>query len=116
MYFNVRRAEFGSWSLVHVTGEVDLATAPQYRSALAAASRESERVAVDLTGCDLIDSVGIGVTLGGARRLREAGGEMVVVVSERVRELFGRCRVDEILDLVSSVDELAVHDPRGGAD
>ena len=61
--------------MVHVLGEIDLATAPQYRSELIAAASASTALAIDLTDCDLIDSVGLGVTVGGARRMWGAGGQ-----------------------------------------
>ena len=106
MYFHVRRGESGPWTVVHVVGEIDLATAPGYRSELLRAAAEGRSVAVDLTSCDLIDSVGIGLTLGAARRVRDGGGRFVVVAGDRTRALLVRCRVDEILDIVSAIDDL----------
>lgn len=91
---------------MHVIGEVDLATAPTYRRELISASAAATRLVVDLTGCDLIDSVGLGVTLGGARRVRADGGSFAVLVNDRIRRTFERCRLDEILDLVGDPGEL----------
>lgn len=106
MYFDARRTDREGWSVVAVVGEVDLATVPRYRSELVAAAGGSLDVAVDLTGCDLIDSVGLGVTVGAARRVRERDGSFAVVVGPRTRRAFERCRLDEILQLVDSTDEL----------
>lgn len=91
-----------------MVGEVDLATAPRYRSEIVAASAATEALAVDLSDCDLIDSVGLGVTLGAARRLWQAGGRFAVVASPSVRRTFERCRLDEILDIVATADELTL--------
>jgi anti-sigma B factor antagonist len=113
VYFHVRRGELGLWTTVHVVGEVDLATAPRYRSELIAASSGATGLAVDLTDCDLIDSVGLGVTLGAARRVRSSGGAFAVVAGDRVRGIFERCRLDEILDIVPSLEALAA--PGAGA-
>lgn len=108
MLFHVRRDEVGPWSVVRVVGEIDLATAPRYRSELnSAATRPDVRgIAVDLTSCDLIDSIGLGVTLGGARRARGVGAAFAVVASGPVRRTFERSRLDEIIDLVEAVDAL----------
>ena len=93
---------------MHVVGEVDLATAPRYRSELIAAATGATGLVVDLTGCDLIDSVGLGVTLGAARRMRSTGGAFVIVANDRLRGTFERCRLDEILDIVPDLDELTM--------
>ena len=58
--------------MVRVIGEVDLASAPSMRAALRALPADAS-VAVDLSDCSLIDSVGIGLLIGGARRVRDAG-------------------------------------------
>lgn len=125
MIFDVRVVRDDRWEVLAVIGEVDLATAPAFRGAMveaaAAAGREGRGLAVDLTGCDLIDSVGLGIVLGGLRRARAGGLPFGVVVADpRLRGLFERCRLDEILDLVpdrSSLAALAPEPPgarRGG--
>lgn len=96
---------------MHVIGEVDLATAPQFRRELIAAAADSTALALDLTDCDLIDSIGLGVTLGGARRVAEAGGEFVVVAGAAVLRTFERCRLDDILRIVPDVSLLEAAAP-----
>lgn len=93
--------------MVHVTGEIDLSTAPDYRRELLAAARGANDLVVDLADCDLVDSVGLGVTLGAARRVRERGGSFAVIVNPRIRRTFERCRLDEILQLVDGMAALA---------
>lgn len=112
MYFHVRRVVTGPLVVVRVLGEIDLATAPRFRSELLAAGVELGRVddsalrtlVVDLTDCDLIDSVGLGVTLGAARRTAEIGARFVIVANERSRRTFERCRLDELLEFAESVE------------
>jgi len=106
VYFHVRRGELGQWTVVHVVGEIDLATAPEFRRELIAAASSATALAVDLTDCDLIDSVGLGITLGAARRVRDGGGQFAVVANDRARRAFVRCRLDEILDIVSDPADL----------
>ncbi|MBK6668350.1 MAG: STAS domain-containing protein [Actinobacteria bacterium] len=69
MLFHTQRREVAGWSVVRVIGEVDLASAPSMRAALRALPAGAS-VAVDLSDCSLIDSVGIGLLIGGARRAR----------------------------------------------
>jgi anti-sigma B factor antagonist len=57
--------------VLRLEGEVDLATTPQFSSAvsLAAAARPGEPVAIDMAGVDLIDSTGLRVLLDASRSL-----------------------------------------------
>lgn len=63
-----------------VSGELDLASAPELRAAigelLGAGIRHLE---VDLDECSFLDSSGLGALLWGHHRLRAAGGDLVAV-------------------------------------
>ncbi len=64
---------------VRVTGELDCYTAPQLRSALLALVAEGTRqVTLDVGGTQFVDSTGLSVLVGGLKRLREDGGNMVL--------------------------------------
>jgi anti-anti-sigma factor len=112
VYFHVRRVVTGPLVVVRVVGEIDLATAPRFRSELVAAGVElstlddtlRRTLVVDLSDCVLIDSVGLGVTLGAARRTWELGARFVIVADDRVRRTFDRCRLDELLEFVDNVE------------
>ena len=106
VYFHARRAAIGDWSVVHVVGEVDLATAPKFRSELVSAGRDGDFLAIDLTECSFIDSVGIGLLVGANRRSRESGGTLTVVASGPVRQLLDRCGVGGVFAVVESIEEL----------
>lgn len=109
MYFHARTSELGPWTVIHVVGELDLASAPRYRSELVRAA-SSGPVLVDLRDCDLIDSVGLGLTLGAARRSWAGGHRFAVLVSAAARRSFELARVDEIVDVLDSVDELGLEE------
>lgn len=115
MLFDVAEQADDGWQIVRVVGDVDLASAPVLRTAIrAAAGRASaERcgLAIDLSSCDFIDSIGIGVVLGGLRRqvVRELPFA-VVAGPGRVRELFSRLRLDEVVALVG--DRASLGDQR----
>ncbi len=110
MYFEARVEEIDGWQVVTVVGEIDLASLPRYRSAVVSAAGAAARaglpLAVDLTHCEFLDSLGLGATLGGFRSARAAGNRFAVICpGERVRAIFERCRLDEILDLYSSLPD-----------
>jgi anti-sigma B factor antagonist len=74
----VSRAEPTRASL-HLSGEVDLATAPALRDCIAEmAPLGVIHLEVDLTNLTFIDSTGIGVLVQNLERLSEAGGSLVV--------------------------------------
>ena len=102
-----------------VTGEVDLASAPQYRRELHDAVAAELPLEIDLSECDLIDSVGLGVTIGAVRRATERNLDVRIVTSPMVMRLVKRCRLDEILPVVepevvlaSTADSPLVEVPR----
>jgi len=98
---SIRSDDDGVSTLV-VTGELDLASAPEFRRALRTAEADGT-VTVDLTGVAFIDSVGVGLLIGSGRRVHEAGGRLwVVVAAGRVRRLLVACRVDQLVGIVDA--------------
>lgn len=100
-------------ALVHVIGEVDLATVSEMERALAASSA-APRVVVDLTECTFLDSSALHALLAAAAR-KEGDGEFVVVAPEggvrRVLEIAG---AEASVPLCASLAEaLATRDPEG---
>jgi len=88
---------------VAVRGEVDVYTAPQLRECLYDVIRKGgTRVVLDLTEMTFIDSTGLGVIVGSLKRLREAGGDLVLKAPSRstrkVLEITGLTRILEIID------------------
>ena len=64
---------------VRVTGDLDCYTAPQLRSALLTLVEEGTRhVTLDVGGTQFVDSTGLSVLVGGLKRFREHGGNMVL--------------------------------------
>ena len=85
-------------ALLSVSGELDLATAPQLRAAVGDLMGQGFRhVEVDLDHCTFIDSSGMGALLWAAHRLHAAGGDLVAVhahgATMRALEISGVDRV-----------------------
>ena len=70
-------------SVLHVQGELDLASAPVLREALISAlsANPATHLVMDLTGVSFMDSTGIGVLAGAHKRVTAGGGWFSVVVS-----------------------------------
>ncbi len=89
-----------SW-VVSVVGDVDLRSAPELRDRLASlGDAGAQHVVVDLTECEFLDSMGLGVLLGAKKRMARDGRELHVVVSSSdVRRIFEITMLDRVLDL-----------------
>ena len=97
MDLHCRLATIGSSPVLHVSGEIDLATLPAFRDHLSRAigQHPAQRLFVDLDGVIALDDTGLGMLLGAAGRAREAGGDVVVVCSnERFVQRFALTGLD----------------------
>jgi len=103
--FNVTVAARGHWQVLTVAGEIDMATAPRFRQRLLGVIGAGARhVVIDISGVDFIDSTGLGVVMGGAKRVRSAGGDIrLVAASSRLAELIELTRLDRAVDVFKSV-------------
>jgi anti-sigma B factor antagonist len=89
-----------SW-IVSVEGDVDLRSAPDLRDRLASLGETgAKHVVVDLSECEFLDSMGLGVLLGAKKRMARNGRELhVVVASSDIRRIFEITMLDRVLDL-----------------
>ncbi|HEX4541476.1 MAG TPA: STAS domain-containing protein [Acidimicrobiales bacterium] len=97
----------GNYAVLAVRGEVDVYTAPRLRERLIElVSQGSHQVVVDLEGVDFLDSTGLGVLVGGLKRLRSHDGDMILVCTQprilKVFEITGLTKVFSIHDTVES--------------
>jgi anti-sigma B factor antagonist len=95
------------YAVLAVRGEVDVYTAPRLRERLVEmVSQGQHRVIVDLEGVDFLDSTGLGVLVGGLKRLRSHEGDLTLVCTQRrilkVFEITGLTKVFAIYDSVEA--------------
>jgi anti-sigma B factor antagonist len=75
--------------LVVASGELDIAATPRLSTVLAAATRPSGRMVLDLSDVTFIDSTALGTILKAATQLDDGGTLLAVVVPDGpVRRLF----------------------------
>lgn len=107
MKLSVSRTERDDVVIMTVSGEVDVYTAPQLRSALEErVAAEQTRIVVDLQEVGFLDSTGLGVLVGRLKALRKIGGSLhVVCTRESILRLFSITGLDRVLPLHDTVDE-----------
>jgi anti-sigma B factor antagonist len=94
-------------TVLAVSGEVDVYTAPALRDRIADLLDSGQhQLVIDLGGVEFLDSTGLGVLVAGLNRAREVGGSLALVCpQERVLKLFRITGLDEVFTVYSTVDE-----------
>jgi anti-sigma B factor antagonist len=90
-------------TVCHASGDLDAFTVSQFRDSLARLST-SRHLVIDLSDVPFVDSVGLGALVGGIRRVRDHGGEVVLACDRpplvRVLCMTG---VDRIVTIAATV-------------
>lgn len=105
---DVRIDEHDTWTVVTLSGQLDVATAPGLRQSLQEAQYAgAQRVVVDLSGLEFLDSFGLGVLVGGLRRARLHGGRFVLAgANDRIREILEITSLDTVFQLASDLEAI----------
>jgi anti-sigma B factor antagonist len=87
--------------VIALTGEVDLYTAPELKTQmLQVIANGANDVVVDFTNTTFIDSTTLGVLVGGVKRLREKGGRLSIVCSDRnITKIFEITGLDRVFTI-----------------
>lgn len=106
----------GPAAVIAVRGEVDVYTAPRLRESLVElVSDGAHNIIVDLDGVDFLDSTGIGVLVGGLKRVRGHGGDLALVCTQqrilKVFEITGLTTVFAIFDSVADATSALASQP-----
>jgi anti-sigma B factor antagonist len=103
----------GDCAVLRVTGEVDLSTAPTLRERIRElAAGGAVHLIADLSQVDFLDSTGLGVLVGGLKRVREDGGSLVLVVTTpRILRVFQITGLTKALPAWPSVTDAVTADP-----
>jgi anti-sigma B factor antagonist len=94
------KAGGSSASWVHVSGDLDLMTAPKLAATLREAQLDVRMVVVDLRELTFIDSAGIHVILAAADEARQQGGRLVLVR--------GPAQIDRVFTLTGASEQVTI--------
>jgi anti-sigma B factor antagonist len=87
---NLRTSELDGVTVFAVEGEIDVYTAPRLRDRITELVGDGAyQIVVDLEGVDFLDSTGLGVLVGGLKKVRAHGGSLqLVCTQERLLKIF----------------------------
>ncbi len=109
---NVRKE--GDHTVLLVRGEIDVYTAPKLREKLIElVSEGSYHLVVDLEQVDFLDSTGLGVLVGGLKRVRNHDGSLqLVCTQEKILKIFRITGLTKVFPIHASVKD-AIADSAG---
>lgn len=99
----------GDRTVVEVGGEIDVYTAPKLREKLVELVNDgSYHLVVDMEKVDFLDSTGLGVLVGGLKRVRAHDGSLrLVCTQERILKIFRITGLTKVFPIHASVEEAA---------
>jgi anti-sigma B factor antagonist len=97
-------------TVLEVAGEIDVYTAPKLRERLVdLVNAGNYHLVIDLEGVEFLDSTGLGVLVGGLKRVRSHDGSLQLVCThERLLKIFRITGLTKVFPIHDSVDN-AVH-------
>ena len=103
--FRIEEQVDGVPPVIAVSGEIDVATAPQLRECLHRVIAQGEStIVLDLLEVTFLDSTALGVLVGGLKRCRELGGDLHIVVADpRIVKIFEITGLTNVFTIVDSL-------------
>lgn len=92
-----------------VGGEIDVYTAPLLRDAISdLVAQGSHDIVIDLTGVGFLDSTGLGVLVGGLKKVRARDGTLELVCDqERLLKIFRITGLAKVFVIHASLDAVS---------
>ena len=104
---SVTSREQGGRTVVEVGGEIDVYTAPVLRERLNDLVGDGHHhLVVDMEHVDFLDSTGLGVLVGGLKRVRSHDGSLrLVCTQEKILKVFRITGLTKVFPIHDTVDE-----------
>lgn len=105
--FDVEVEEQDEVAVVAVRGELDIASSPVLRDRLVELGNgDARKLVIDLEAVEFLDSTGLGVLIGGLKRMRSKDGDLVLVCTKpRILKVFEITALTKVFRIVASRDE-----------
>ena len=105
---DVKLESIGGFSLIGLSGEVDVYSAPKLRETIKDLVDEGKyNIVVDLEKVAFLDSTGLGVLVGGLKRVKHHSGELGVICNqEKILRIFRITGLTKVFPIYRSRDEL----------
>lgn len=97
-------------TIIEVGGEIDVYTAPKLRDQISELVADGNyNLVIDLENVDFLDSTGLGVLVGGLKKLRAHDGSMLLICTqERLLKIFRITQLAKVFSIYQSqADALA---------
>jgi anti-sigma B factor antagonist len=98
-------------TVINVEGEIDVYTAPKLREKLIdLVNKGKYHLLVDMEKVEFLDSTGLGVLVGGLKRVRAHDGSLeLVCTQERILKIFRITGLTKVFGIFDSVDDAREH-------
>jgi|BarGraNGADG00312_1021997.scaffolds.fasta_scaffold24022_2 anti-sigma B factor antagonist len=96
------------FSLIVLSGEVDVYSAPKLREAIKdLVDQGRNNIIVDLEKVDFLDSTGLGVLVGGLKRVKQNEGELGIICNqEKILRIFRITGLTKVFPIYASRQDL----------
>jgi anti-sigma B factor antagonist len=107
MNLDLETSKHGEANVVSLRGEIDVYTAPRLRQALIdLVEGGAKDIVVDMDRVDFLDSTGLGVLVGGLKRVKSNEGEMkLVVTQDRIMKIFDITGLAKVFPMFGSLEQ-----------
>lgn len=104
MDLSLTTRDAGDKTVVSVSGEIDVYTAPKLRERITALVADGHfHLVIDLTGVDFLDSTGLGVLVSGLRKVRLHDGSLsLVCTADRLLKVFKITGLEKVFAIHAS--------------
>lgn len=104
----IQREDQGDVTVLRIDGDLDFENTVWLRGELHDLLKQSRfRIVLNMASVQLISSYTVGVFVAFSRDLRDQGGDLKFLhLQERVRQTFHATRIDTILDILDSKEQV----------
>ena len=109
MDLDVETGTIDGAALLTLRGEIDVYTAPRLRQAIIdLVDGGADRIVVDMEKVDFLDSTGLGVLVGGLKRVRMKDGSLsIVTTQDKILKIFDITGLNKVFAIHPTVEAAA---------